>query len=285
MNYLTEEAISKFIEMALLEDIGPGDYTSLASIPNEATSKARLLIKDEGILAGIELGVKIFRKVNPHLSIRTFKKDGDSISHGDVVLEVEGSAQSILSAERLVLNCLQRMSGIATHTAELSKLISGTNACLLDTRKTTPNFRLPEKWAVKIGGGENHRFALYDMIMIKDNHVDFAGGITAAITATKEYLAKNNLALNIEVETRDLAEVAEVLENDGVFQIMLDNFNLDDLKRAVAIIAGKCKTEASGGITRESIADIARTGVDYISVGALTHSSRSLDMSLKAVPA
>lgn len=285
MTYLTEEAIIAFIDLALKEDIGPGDYTSLASVPDAATSRAQLKIKDKGVLAGVDLALKIFGQVNKSLQVTTFKNDGDPINHGDIVLEVEGKAQSILSAERLVLNCMQRMSGIATHTAELTSLIAGTKAKLLDTRKTTPNFRLPEKWAVKIGGGENHRFALYDMIMIKDNHVDYAGGITEAINSTKSYLKENNLQLKIEVETRNLEEVKEVLQNSGINSIMLDNFTLSELKEAVRLIDGQCLVEASGGITRDTISAIAKTGVDYISVGALTHSSKSLDMSLKAMPA
>ena len=285
MTYLTEEAIIAFIDLALKEDIGPGDYTSLASVPDAATSRAQLKIKDKGVLAGVDLALKIFERVDKNLQVTTFKNDGDPINHGDIVLEVEGKAQSILSAERLVLNCMQRMSGIATHTAELTSLIAGTKAKLLDTRKTTPNFRLPEKWAVKIGGGENHRFALYDMIMIKDNHVDYAGGITEAINSTKAFLKKHNLQLKIEVETRNLEEVKEVLQNSCINSIMLDNFNLSELKEAVRLIDGQCLVEASGGITRDTVSAIAKTGVDYISVGALTHSSKSLDMSLKAMPA
>jgi nicotinate-nucleotide pyrophosphorylase (carboxylating) len=281
-NYLTPEAIDQFIDQALKEDIGPGDYTSLASVPVQAHSKAELLIKDTGILAGVQLAGQIFNKVDSDLQITTYLKDGAAIKPGDIALEVKGKARSILSAERLVLNCMQRMSGIATHTHELNQLISPYKAKLLDTRKTTPNFRIMEKWAVKIGGGTNHRFALYDMIMIKDNHVDYAGGISKAITDTKQYLKDNNLDLKIEVETRNLEEVREVLSHKGIAQIMLDNFDIDTLTEAVLVINGQCLTEASGGITETTIASVAATGVDYISVGALTHSTISLDMSLKA---
>jgi nicotinate-nucleotide pyrophosphorylase (carboxylating) len=280
--YLTDVAIDQFIDQALKEDIGPGDYTTLAAIPENAQSTAQLLIKENGILAGITVAGKIFKAVDAKLDITVFKNDGDSVISGDVVLKISGKAQSILMAERLVLNCMQRMSGIATTTHRLSKIIDPYKARLLDTRKTTPNFRLMEKWAVKIGGGVNHRFALYDMIMIKDNHIDFAGGITAAIEATKRYLQQNNLDLNIEIETRNIDEVKEVISVGGVDQIMLDNMTPEMMKLAVSLIGGKYSVEASGGITEENIESVAASGVDFISVGALTHSVKSLDMSLKA---
>lgn len=281
--YLTEEAIQSFIASALAEDIGEGDHSSLGAIPKDTQSKARLLIKDDGIIAGLELSEKIFRQVDSLLQTNYFKKDGDLIKKGEVAFEVSGSAQSILSAERLVLNCMQRMSGIATYTQRLCALIEGTNAQLLDTRKTTPNFRLMEKWAVAIGGGRNHRFALYDMVMLKDNHVDMAGGIQKAIENAKHYLKEKNKNLKIEIETRNLKEVEEVLRVGGIDIIMLDNMSTDEMKKAVQLIAGKYKTEASGGITENTLRPVAECGVDYISVGALTHSVKSLDLSLKSV--
>lgn len=282
--YLTDVAIDQFIKRALTEDIGPGDYTSLAAIPETAQSTAQILMKESGILAGIALASRIFNTVDPKLVVRSYKKDGDAVSSGDVVLEVNGRAQSILMAERLVLNCMQRMSGIATITHRLSKKIQPYKAKLLDTRKTTPNFRLMEKWAVKIGGGVNHRFALYDMIMIKDNHIDFAGGIQAAIKATKRYLGEHDLDLKIEIETRSIEEVREVIAIGGIDQIMLDNMSPETMKLAVSLIGDKYTIEASGGITEKNIESVAASGVDYISVGALTHSVKSLDISLKAVP-
>lgn len=280
--YLTPETLQKFIQSALLEDIGPGDYSSLASIPEGKTGKAKLLIKDDGILAGVELAGEIFKAVDSRLVVNVFKKDGDPVKVGEIGLTVSGPSASILSAERLVLNCMQRMSAIATKTHRLSQLISHTKAKLMDTRKTTPNFRLMEKWAVLIGGGINHRFALYDMVMLKDNHVDFAGGIRAAIERTKNYLEKNNLNLKIEIETRNLDEVRQVLEVGGVDYIMLDNMDYATMRKAVAMIDGKFSTEASGGITEETLAAVAECGVDFISMGALTHSVSSLDISLKA---
>jgi nicotinate-nucleotide pyrophosphorylase (carboxylating) len=281
--YLTPESLQNFIQSALLEDIGPGDYSSLASIPEGKTGKAKLLIKDDGILAGVELAGEIFKAVDPRLEVQFLKKDGDPVKAGDVGLVVSGPSASILSAERLVLNCMQRMSAIATKTHRLSQLISHTKAKLMDTRKTTPNFRLMEKWAVLIGGGVNHRFALYDMVMLKDNHVDFAGGIRAAIERTKKYLAENGLDLKIEIETRDLDEVRQVLEVGEVDYIMLDNMDYDTMREAVRMIDGKYSTEASGGITEETLSAVAECGVDFISMGALTHSVSSLDISLKAV--
>lgn len=280
--YLTEEAVQSFIESAFKEDIGPGDYSSLAAIPEGKQGKAKLLIKGEGIIAGIELAEKIFKKFDPTLEIELLKKDGDSVKFGDIGLIVKGSSASILSSERLVLNCMQRMSGIATLTHRLTEMILHTKARLMDTRKTTPNFRLMEKWAVFIGGGVNHRFALYDMIMLKDNHVDFAGGISAAIHQTKSYLEANNLKLKIEVETRNLDEVAEVIKVGGVDFIMLDNMDYATMKEAVKMIGDQFKTEASGGITEETLVPVAECGVDFISMGALTHSVQSMDISLKA---
>lgn len=283
MNYKTEEAISQFITAALKEDVGLGDYSSLASIPETAQNTAQLIMKDEGIIAGIELTEKIFAQVDENLKVIFFKKEGDKVKVGDIIFKVSGSAQSILTGERLVLNCMQRMSGIASYTQYLSNKISDYKAQLLDTRKTTPNFRMMEKWAVLIGGGQNHRFALYDMIMLKDNHIDFAGGIAKAIEATHNYLKVNKLDLKIEIETRNLSEVEQVVKVGGVDFIMLDNMNPALMKQAVAIIDSRFKTEASGGITEETIEAVAASGVDYISVGALTHSYKSLDMSLKAL--
>ena len=282
-SYLTPEALQFFITSALIEDIGPGDYSSLAAIPAGKTGKAQLLIKDDGILAGVELAGEIFNAVDPVLQIEFLRKDGDEVKFGDIGLVVSGPSASILSAERLVLNCMQRMSGIATKTHRLTQLISHTKTRLMDTRKTTPNFRLMEKWAVHIGGGVNHRFALYDMVMLKDNHVDFAGGIRAAVERTRRYLSDHHLTLKIEIETRSLDEVKEVLEVGGVDFIMLDNMDYDTMKEAVRIIDGRFSTEASGGITEETLVQVAECGVDFISMGALTHSVTSLDISLKAV--
>jgi nicotinate-nucleotide pyrophosphorylase (carboxylating) len=279
--YLTESALSQFITAALAEDIGEGDHSTLGAIPSDITRKAKLLVKDDGILAGVEMATKIFHQFDPLLKLEYFKQDGDEIKKGDIAFTVEGSARSILSTERLVLNCMQRMSGIATYTKRLCKLIEGTTAQLMDTRKTTPNFRLMEKWAVAIGGGRNHRYALYDMVMLKDNHIDMAGGISQAVANTKKYLISRNKNLKIEVETRNLTEVQQAVTIGGVDVIMLDNMNTADIKSAVALIAGRCKTEASGGITESNLKEVAACGVDFISVGALTHSVKSLDLSLK----
>jgi len=279
--YLTEEAIAEFIGAAFSEDVGEGDHSSLGSIPADARSAARLLIKDNGILAGVDLASMIFQFYDPTLVMNRIKNDGDEVTKGEVAFTVEGLSRSILSCERLVLNCMQRMSGIATYTNRLTQLISGTKAKLKDTRKTTPNFRIMEKWAVLIGGGVNHRFALYDMIMLKDNHIDMSGGIQNAITNTKRYLQEKNKNLRIEVETRNIQEVREVLAVGGVDIIMLDNMTIEQMHEAVAVIGGRCQTEASGGITEETIRKVAETGVDFISVGALTHSVKSLDLSLK----
>ena len=280
---MDKEIIHQFIISALAEDVGDGDHTSLATIPDGTTGKAKLLVKDAGVLAGVELANEIFHTIDPELKVNIFLKDGAAIKPKDIVLEVEGSAQSILKAERLVLNCMQRMSGIATITHEIVDILKGTNTKVLDTRKTTPGLRYLEKWAVKIGGGVNHRFGLYDMILIKDNHVDYSGGIRQAIENTHDYLNKTGKKLQIEIEVRNLDELSEVLQEGGVNRILLDNFNYADLCQAVDIIQGRFITEASGGITIDNIRNYAECGVDYISVGALTHSVKSLDLSLKAI--
>ncbi|MDW3208975.1 MAG: carboxylating nicotinate-nucleotide diphosphorylase [Reichenbachiella sp.] len=283
IKYLTKKAIFKFIDSALKEDIGDGDHSTLAAIPEDLQQEARLLIKSDGVIAGLQLAEWIFKRFDPELEVTKLKQDGDVVSEGEVGLTVKGKARSILSTERLVLNCLQRMSGIATYTRELADMIKHTHAQLLDTRKTGPNFRICEKWAVKIGGGENHRFGLYDMIMLKDNHVDYAGGIKAAVQRTKKYLVDNDKDLKIEVETRNLDEVRDAIEVGGIDVIMLDNMLPSTMREAIQLIGGKCKTEASGGITEKNIKEMAETGVDYISIGALTHSYASLDISLKAI--
>lgn len=264
------------------EDIGVGDFSSLACIPSTATGKAKLLVKDEGIIAGVAFAKMIFESVDPTLAIEIFINDGELVTYGDIVFHVSGSSQSILKAERLVLNSMQRMSAIATKTNQYVQLLDGTKTKILDTRKTTPGFRACEKWAVKIGGGENHRFALYDMIMLKDNHNDFAGGITNAINKTKEYLKQNNLDLKIIVEARSLDEIEEILLSDCVYRILIDNFNFEDTKKAVALIGSKCFTESSGNINENTIRQYAECGVDFISSGALTHSVYNMDLSLKA---
>ncbi|MDH3710266.1 MAG: carboxylating nicotinate-nucleotide diphosphorylase [Cyclobacteriaceae bacterium] len=284
LKYLTDAALDDFICTALKEDVGDGDHSSLASIPAETQNRAKLIIKDQGIIAGLELARRIFHTVDPELQVQLSLSDGEDVAHGDIGLYVEGKARSILTSERLVLNCLQRMSGIATYTRYLKSLISHTPAQLLDTRKTTPNFRLLEKWAVAIGGGTNHRFGLYDMIMLKDNHIDYAGGIGKAIAATQDYLKSHHLDLKIEIETRNLQEVRQVLDVGGIHRIMLDNMSIEDMTAAVQLIGRKYQTEASGGINENTIAQVAATGVDFISVGALTHSVKSLDISLKADP-
>jgi nicotinate-nucleotide pyrophosphorylase (carboxylating) len=281
-DYLNPSHISAFIQQALQEDVGSGDHTSLSSIAAGTNNRARLLVKDEGILAGVELAQYIFAAVDSNLQVDFLMKDGSPMHKGDIVLTVQGSVHSILKAERLVLNCMQRMSGIATYTTQLNSLIEGTGARLLDTRKTTPNFRLPEKWAVKIGGGVNHRYGLFDMILLKDNHVDYAGGVTKAVKAAKKYLQTTGLSLDIELETRSLEEVKEALIEGGIKRIMLDNMTPEMMKEAVKLIGKQTETEASGGITESTIRDVALCGVDYISVGALTHSAKSLDLSLKA---
>lgn len=281
-NYITEEYLNQFIKAALAEDIGDGDHSTLASIPANATNKARLIVKDPGILAGVMLAESIFRFFDNTLEIDVYTPDGSTVSNGVVAFSVQGSSRSILTTERLVLNCMQRMSAIATKTNYLMTLVAGTGVKLLDTRKTTPNFRLLEKWAVIIGGGGNHRLGLFDMIMLKDNHIDMAGGIEQAILRTKDYLRASNKKLKIEIETRNLEEVKKVLSVGGIDIIMLDNMDLKEMKDAVRLIDGKFKTEASGNITEETIRSVAECGVDFISVGALTHSIKSMDLSLKA---
>jgi len=281
-NYITDEFLREFIADALREDVGDGDHSTLGSIPENAISRAKLLVKEAGIIAGVDLALSIFKIVDQQLTIDVKTSDGNAVRPGDIVFTAEGSARSILTAERLVLNCMQRMSAIATKTRHYTSLVNGTNAKLLDTRKTTPNFRLPEKWAVLIGGGFNHRMGLFDMVMLKDNHIDMAGGIEQAIIRTKDYLRIRNKTLKIEIETRSLAEVQEVLRVGGVDIIMLDNMTPETMRKAVELIGGQCKTEASGGITEETLREVAETGVDYISVGALTHTVKSMDLSLKA---
>jgi nicotinate-nucleotide pyrophosphorylase (carboxylating) len=278
-----QNELKGIIENGIREDIGPGDYSSLACIPSSAKGKAKLLVKDQGIIAGVAFAKMIFHHVDPNLFVEIFIEDGAPVAYGDVVFHVSGSSQSILKAERLVLNSMQRMSAIATKTNNYVKLLEGTKTKVLDTRKTTPGFRAAEKWAVKIGGGENHRFALYDMIMLKDNHNDFAGGITSAIAKTKAYLSENNLDLKIIVEARNLDEIKEILQSDGVYRILIDNFNYHDTREAVRLIGGQCLTESSGNINEKTIRNYADCGVDYISSGALTHSVYNMDLSLKAI--
>lgn len=278
-----EKELAIIIANAIREDIGEGDHTSLSCIPADATGKAKLLVKDDGIIAGVEFAKMVFDYVDSDLEVETLINDGEEVKYGDIVFYVSGKSQSILQAERLVLNAMQRMSAIATKTKFFANLLEGTKAKVLDTRKTTPGIRALEKWAVKIGGGENHRFALYDMVMIKDNHIDFAGGITQAITKTKQYLADKGLDIKIIVEARSLEEIKEILSNDGVYRILIDNFNYEDTRKAVELIGDKCLTESSGGINEKTIRKYAECGVDFISSGALTHSVYNLDLSLKAV--
>ena len=278
-----KEEVSLIIANAVREDVGDGDHSSLACIPDNAVGKAKLLVKDEGIIAGVDFAELVFYFVDPNLKIDVRIKDGSPVSHGDIVFYVEGSSQSILKAERLVLNAMQRMSAIATKTKMFVNLLEGTDTKILDTRKTTPGIRALEKWAVKIGGGENHRFALYDMIMLKDNHIDFAGGITKAIDKTKDYLKETGRDLKIIVEARNLEEIKEILKSDGVYRILIDNFDYKDTKEAVRLIGATCLTESSGGINEKTIREYANCGVNYISSGALTHSVYNMDLSLKAV--
>ena len=280
--YVTKEALKHFIKNALEEDIQEGDHSTLATIPKDLQQKAKLLVKQNCILAGVELAEIIFKQFDKNLKVGVLLKDGDSAKAGDIALYVTGSARSILSTERFVLNCMQRMSGIATLTHDWDSRLVGTKTKLLDTRKTTPNFRICEKWAVAIGGGTNHRYGLYDMIMLKDNHIDYNGSITKAVKMAKEYTEKIKNPLKIEVETRNLEEVEEAL-NAGADRILLDNMDVQMMKDAVKMVGGKCETEASGGITRDMLKAIAATGVDYISAGALTHSADNIDLSLKAV--
>lgn len=277
-----QNELNLIISNAIREDVGNGDHSSLACIPKSASGKAKLIVKDNGIIAGVAFAKMVFEYVDASLKVETFINDGENVKYGDIVFHVSGSSQSILKAERLVLNSMQRMSAIATKTNGYVQLLNGTNTKILDTRKTTPSFRACEKWAVKIGGGENHRFALYDMIMLKDNHNDFAGGITLAIAKTKQYLKDNNLDLKIIVEARNLDEINEILKSDCVYRILIDNFNFDDTKTAVALIGNKCLTESSGNINEKTIREYANCGVNYISSGALTHSVYNMDLSLKA---
>lgn len=280
---IDKRALTKFIKNALAEDLGDGDHTSLSTIPKDAQGRAKLLVKDNGILAGVELAKMIFRIVDKDLKVEVKIKDGKPIKYGDIVLYVSGKDQSIVTAERLVLNCMQRMSGIATVTHEIVEKLKGTNCKVLDTRKTTPGFRLLEKWAVAIGGGVNHRFGLFDMILIKDNHVDYAGGIKNALLAAQNYLKTTGKDLPIEIEVRNLEELSQVLEIGGVIRIMLDNFDFETIKKALVMINGRFPVEASGGINPDTVRDYALTGVDYVSMGYLTHSVKSLDLSLKAI--
>ncbi len=275
--------IDIIIANAIREDVGDGDHSSLACIPEDATGTAKLLVKDKGIIAGIDFARQVFEYVDPGLELDIKIKDGETVKYGDICFYVSGLSQSILKAERLVLNAMQRMSAIATKTNEYVKLLEGTKTQILDTRKTTPGIRALEKWAVKIGGGENHRFALYDMVMLKDNHIDFCGGITKAISKTKRYLEENHLDLKIIIEARNLTEIEEILKSEDVYRILIDNFNYEDTKKAVQLINEKCLTESSGGITLETARKYAECGVDFISSGALTHSVHNLDLSLKAV--
>jgi nicotinate-nucleotide pyrophosphorylase (carboxylating) len=277
-----QNELQRIIQNGIREDIGEGDHSSLACIPKSATGKAKLLVKDEGIIAGVEFAKMIFKQVDADLEVETFIQDGSFVNYGDIVFHVYGSSQSILKAERLVLNSMQRMSAIATKTKMYVDLLEGTSTKVLDTRKTTPGFRAAEKWAVKIGGGENHRFALYDMIMLKDNHNDFAGGIAKAIQKTKDYLTENQLDLKIIVEARNLNEVEEILKSGGVYRILLDNFDYETTREAVKLISNQCLTESSGNINENTIRQYAECGVNYISSGALTHSVYNMDLSLKA---
>jgi len=273
----------EFLKQALQEDVADGDHSSLSTIPKSATGKAHLLVKEDGIISGLEVAKSIFEIVDPSIKLNLMVSDGDKINKGDIVFIAQGKSQSLLKAERLMLNMMQRMSGIATTTSKYVEKLKGTHAKVLDTRKTTPNLRSFEKLAVKHGGGENHRFGLYDMIMIKYNHIDFAGGIEAALTKAYQYTIDTGNDLKIEIETRDLNEVQQVLDCGLGNRIMLDNFNYDDTRKAVDMIGNKYETESSGGITLDTIAKYAQCGVDYISVGALTHSVKSLDLSFKAI--
>ncbi len=278
-----EKELAIIISNAIREDVGDGDHSSLACIPKTAKGKAKLLVKEAGIIAGVEMAKRIFKYVDGDLKVETFINDGETVAYGDVVFFVEGSSQSILKSERLVLNVMQRMSAIATKTKQFADLLKGTKTKILDTRKTTPGIRAIEKWAVKIGGGENHRFALYDMIMLKDNHIDFAGGVSKAIEKTKHYLKANQLDLKIIVEARSIDEIKEILEHEGIHRILIDNFDFVETRKAVQLIGDKCQTESSGGINLETARKYAECGVDYISSGALTHSVYNMDLSLKAM--
>ncbi len=278
-----DKEIEIIIANSVREDVGEGDHSSLACIPAYAKGRAKLLVKDNGLIAGVEFAKQVFHYIDKDLKVETLIEDGCEVKKRDIVFYVEGSSQSILKAERLVLNAMQRMSAIATKTNEYVKKLEGTKTKILDTRKTTPGIRALEKWAVKIGGGVNHRFGLFDMIMLKDNHIDFAGGITQAINKTKVYLKEKNLDLKIIVEARDLDEIKEILESEGIYRILIDNFNYDDTRKAVELINKRCLTESSGGITLDSVRKYADCGVDFVSSGALTHSVYNMDLSLKAV--
>lgn len=278
-----QNEIDLIIANAIREDVGDGDHSSLACIPTNAEGSAKLLVKDEGVIAGVEFAKQVFHFVEPTMKLETFFNDGDTVKYGDVIFHVYGTSQAILKAEQLVLNAMQRMSAIATKTREFVNLLEGTKTKILDTRKTTPGIRAIEKWAVKIGGGENHRFALYDMIMLKDNHIDFAGGISKAIEKTNAYLKENNKDLKIIVEARNIKEVKEILACENVYRILLDNFDYDTTKEAVTLIGNQCLTESSGNINEKTIREYANCGVNYISSGALTHSVSNLDLSLKAI--
>ncbi|GAA4290891.1 carboxylating nicotinate-nucleotide diphosphorylase [Aestuariibaculum suncheonense] len=278
-----DQEVKSIIANAIREDVGDGDHSSLACIPETARGKAKLLVKDKGIIGGVNFAKKVFAYVDKSLKLDVLIEDGSEVTYGDVVMYVEGPSRSILKAERTVLNAMQRMSAIATKTRMYVDLVKGTNTTILDTRKTTPGIRVLEKWAVKLGGGENHRFALYDMIMLKDNHIDFAGGITNAVEMTKQYLKETGRDLKIMVEARDLVEVKEILQLDGVYRILLDNFDYEDTRKAVKMIGDKCLTESSGNINESTIRFYAECGVDFISCGALTHSVHNMDLSLKAI--
>ncbi|MBS5797828.1 MAG: carboxylating nicotinate-nucleotide diphosphorylase [Dysgonomonas mossii] len=281
-SYVTDSRLYHFIDEAIKEDIGDGDHSTLASVPADLQQRAHLIIKHDCILAGVDLAREIFHYYDKNLKIEILKNDGDQVKEGEIAFIVSGAARSILTMERLVLNCMQRMSGIATYTHRMVELLADTNTRILDTRKTAPMFRMCEKWAVYIGGGQNHRFGLFDMIMLKDNHNDYAGGITKAVEATVKYLKENNKNLRIEVETRNLKEVEEALATGAVDVIMLDNMSLYEMSAAVKLINGRVKIEASGGITEDMVHDIAKTGVDYISSGAIIYSAPNIDLSLKA---
>ncbi|NJM93738.1 MAG: carboxylating nicotinate-nucleotide diphosphorylase [Cytophagales bacterium] len=284
MDYLSREALLHFIDLALAEDLGDGDHSTLASIGAEAERQAQAVLKDRTcVVAGVELARLIFHRLDPSLDFRAMTKDGEWVEPDKVLFTVSGKARPILSAERLALNCLQRMSGIATLTRQLIQELEGTRARLLDTRKTTPNFRLCEKWAVKIGGGENHRFGLFDMMMLKDNHIDFAGGVALAMQRAKAYREAHKKNLKLVVEVRNLEEVRQALDEGGAQRLLLDNMDATALHQAVDYIAGRVPTEASGGIGPHNLREVALSGVDFISMGALTHSARSVDISLKAI--
>tara|TARA_B110000444_G_scaffold261337_1_gene312729 strand:- start:718 stop:1563 length:846 start_codon:yes stop_codon:yes gene_type:complete len=279
---VTKKDVLPFIRLAFNEDIRDGDHSSLACIPSNTSGRVQLIVKDQGIIAGIQLAIWIFEFIDTNIKFIPLKKDGDYVHHGDIVFHAEGSSQSLLAGERLVLNCMQRMSAIATKTLQYVKLVENSKTTILDTRKTTPGIRILEKWAVVIGGGQNHRFGLYDMVMLKDNHIDFAGGIQKALEKTKNYLTKNKINLPIILETRNIKEVKQAITINGIERVMLDNFSIPETIEAVKFINGKIKIESSGGITDKNISAYAKCGVDFISVGALTHSINNMDLSMKA---